>query len=135
MEQVKYPFHSTSSCCEIHLLQLLVNRNPHATVDIFKALKRNHEEADVDRAIQIGSDISTRSDEQKQDDDHVVDNIHMSINDLLLSLPGINMHNHHKVIDNVENIAHLATLSVEQLTPLVGPVNAKKLFSFMHNTS
>lgn len=112
-------------------------RSPHATVDIFKTLKANFEEADVERAIQVGSDGATASSSGASDElsDAPADNIHMTVHDMLLALPGINLQNCHKVIDNVENIAHLSSLSVEQLTPLIGPMNAKKLFAFFHNSN
>ena len=41
----------------------------------------------------------------------VADNIHMTVNDMLLSLPGINIQNCRKVTDNVECIADLSTMS------------------------
>lgn len=50
--------------------------------------------------------------------------------DILLSLPGINNTNVRGVIDNVEDLAHLSNMSVAELTPLIGPVNAKKLVAF-----
>lgn len=52
-------------CCNLILYLIIFMRmfyrNPHATVDIFKTLKHNFEEADVDRAIQVGSDIASTS--------------------------------------------------------------------------
>lgn len=120
----------------------IFDRSPHATVDIFKTLKENFEEADVDRAIQIGSDGASGSrgmgpsgDGNIDLGDTPADNIHMTVNDMLLSLPGINVQNCRKVTDAVESIAHLSSLSVEKLTPLIGPVNAKKLFAFFHNST
>lgn len=49
---------------------------------------------------------------------------------MLLSLPGINTLNYRSIINNVENISELSEMTVEQLTPLIGPVNAKKLVGF-----
>jgi hypothetical protein len=92
----------------------------------------------VDRAIQIGSDgaIGTSGGGGATElGDVPGDNIHMTVNDILLSLPGINLQNCRKVTDNVESIAHLSAMSVETLTPLIGPMNAKKLFAFFINSS
>ena len=50
--------------------------------------------------------------------------------DMLLSLPGINMQNYRAVMNRVENIAELSKMNVAQLSPLIGPVNAKKLHIF-----
>jgi hypothetical protein len=53
-----------------------------------------------------------------------------SAREMLLSLPGINVHNFRDVMNSVTNLAELSGMSVEQLEPLIGPVNAKKLYSF-----
>jgi hypothetical protein len=53
-----------------------------------------------------------------------------SAREMLLSLPGINVHNFRDVMNSVTNLAELSAMSVEQLEPLIGPVNAKKLYSF-----
>lgn len=50
--------------------------------------------------------------------------------DILMSLPGINSTNVRAVINNVEDLAHLSRMSVAELTPFVGPINAKKLVGF-----
>mmetsp|Transcript_18847 Transcript_18847/g.31436 ORF Transcript_18847/g.31436 Transcript_18847/m.31436 type:complete len:475 (+) Transcript_18847:1828-3252(+) len=133
--------HTSNICSKMSLLALafpnlrfLWSRNPHATVDIFKTLKHNFEEADVDRAIQVGSDGTTVGSGVGDTDlgDSTADNIHMTVNDILLALPGVNIQNCRKVTDNVECIADLSTLSVERLTPLIGPANARKLFAFFN---
>lgn len=58
------------------------------------------------------------------------ENARASAQEILLSLPGINVHNYRDVIAAVTNLAELSAMSVEQLEPLVGPVNAKKLYTF-----
>jgi hypothetical protein len=37
-------------------------------------------------------------------------------------------------MNNVTDIAELSRLSLQQLTPLIGPANARKLFSFFKQT-
>jgi hypothetical protein len=63
------------------------------------------------------------------------DSARASAREVLLSLPGVNVHNYRDVMSAVTNLAELSTLSVEQLTPLVGPVNAKKLYTFFGQSS
>lgn len=53
-----------------------------------------------------------------------------SAQEVLLSLPGVNVHNYRDIMNAVTNLAELSTMTVEQLQPLVGPVNGKKLHSF-----
>ena len=50
--------------------------------------------------------------------------------DMLLSLPCINSLNFRAVMAAVNSIAELSQLSVAELTPLIGPGNAKKLYFF-----
>jgi hypothetical protein len=50
--------------------------------------------------------------------------------EILLSLPGINVHNFRAVMNSVSNLAELSLLTEDQLQPLIGHVNAKKLFHF-----
>lgn len=97
-------------------------------MDLFKSLKQNQEEANVDRAVQIGGDTSS----PQGDEDN---SLQLMVHDLLLSLPGINVQNCHRVTDSVQDIAALARMSVQQLTPLLGPQNAKKLFAFFLNSA
>lgn len=58
------------------------------------------------------------------------DSARASARDILLSLPGINVHNFRDVMNSVTNVAELSAMKEEQLLPLIGPINAKKLYSF-----
>jgi ERCC4-type nuclease len=49
---------------------------------------------------------------------------------MLLSLPGIDAKNFKAVMSQVSSIAELSRMNIHQLTPLIGPLNAKKLFDF-----
>ena len=50
--------------------------------------------------------------------------------EMLLSLPGINVHNIREVMNKVSNLAQLTKMSEVELTPIIGPGNAKKLVAF-----
>jgi ERCC4-type nuclease len=54
----------------------------------------------------------------------------MTAQEILLSLPGVNMNNFRNILHNVKNLEELSTLSEIQLQQLIGPVNAKKLRAF-----
>ncbi len=58
------------------------------------------------------------------------DSARASARDMLLSLPGISVHNFRDIMNNVNNLAELSNMTEQQLTPLIGPVNAKKLVTF-----
>ena len=53
--------------------------------------------------------------------------------DLLKKLPGITEGNVHEIIQKVDNLRELATMSVDQLAPLIGRSNAKLLYVFLHH--
>jgi len=52
------------------------------------------------------------------------------IQELLLSLPGITIHNFRILLDNVENMAQLSKLKLSEFTKLLGHSIGKKLFDF-----
>ncbi len=58
------------------------------------------------------------------------DSARASARDILLSLPGISVHNFRDIMNNVNNLAELSAMTEQQLMPLIGPVNAKKLVTF-----
>lgn len=63
------------------------------------------------------------------------DSARTSAREILLSLPGINVHNFREVLNNVNCLADLSAMSEAQLQPLIGPVNAKKLHTFFTQSS
>lgn len=63
------------------------------------------------------------------------DSARTSAREILLSLPGINVHNFREVLNNVNCLADLSSMTEQQLQPLIGPVNAKKLHAFFTQSS
>ena len=116
-------------------LRMLWSRSPHETLKIFKALKTNHEEVDVDRATEVGSNesldalLGISSNPTEMEDDEV-EEVNETARDMLLRLPGINVHNARKVMNGCDTIADIAEMSREQLRVLLGPISGQKLFTF-----
>lgn len=119
-------------------LKILWSRNPHATSDIFKRLKRGRSDADVDLAMSIGNksrlglsfsggDNDLDGEISEKADAEAASN---AARDILLSLPGINAKNYKDVMKKVSSIAELSRMNEHGLAPLIGPVNAKKLVLF-----
>jgi hypothetical protein len=98
----------------------------------------HHEEVDVEKAVSVGSVM----DQQNQGEDggghggigvgygFSEADARTTAQDILLSLPGINVHNYREVMSKVINLADLSKMTEVQLQPLIGPSNAKKLVSF-----
>ncbi len=114
-------------------IRILWSRSTHATVEIFRSLKMNRSNPDPVTASSIGS-LAGLFEKDGLIDDEYQDEIKAkaAAQEMLLSLPGININNYKNVMNNVENIAELSQLGIEPLTKLIGPVNAKKLYSFFN---
>ncbi len=118
-------------------LRLLWSRSPHETLKIFKKLKRNHQEVDVDKAVEIGSNESLdelllggEDGYYKEDDEGNNNGSNDVAKQMLLRLPGVNTNNARKIMSECNSIAELAELSREELRRIAGPVAGQKLFTF-----
>lgn len=115
-------------------LRILWSRSPHETLKIFKKLKRNHEEVDVDKAVEIGTNDTLDELLLVGTDGHVDDEDSSDVNDaakrMLMRLPGINVHNARKIMTECESIQQLSELTRDELKRIAGPVAGQKLFTF-----
>lgn len=113
-------------------LRILWSRSPFETLKLFKLLKRNHQEVDVDKAVEIGTNDSL--DEllfgEGYDEDEDNDDKNETAHRMLLRLPGVTPHNARKIMNECESIADLAELSRDELKTMMGPVAGQKLFTF-----
>ena len=91
---------------------------------MFKMLKNNLPQPDVDIAASIGSDTKNT--------DSVESDMQQQIMDVLLGLPGISVHNVHTVMNATTSIATLVNMSLEQMIAMIGSVNGKKLYHFLN---
>lgn len=121
-------------------LRILWSRSPQQTVAIFKTIAAKHDEADIDKAVTVGSaleNIDGPGDEPiaNSSSTTALPDARLTAQEMLLSLPGINVHNFRDVMHHVRDLATLTTLTEAQLAPLVGPGNAKKLRAFFTQRS
>ena len=110
-------------------LRILWSRSPHETLKIFKALKANHEEVDVSKAVEIGSSsdpLELEGYKNNEDDDNDL------AREMLLRLPGVNIMGAKKIMQECKNIVELAELPRERLKKMLGPISGQKLFTFFH---
>jgi DNA excision repair protein ERCC-4 len=133
-------------------LRILWSRSPHETLRIFSDLKANHDEVDVDKAVEIGrsdsveallqppSPIGKSGDAakckdgggQEGDEDNEEDEINEAARDMLLRLPGVNIHAARRIMEEVDSLAELSEMSRDELRRVAGPVAGQKLFTFFH---
>lgn len=133
-----------SLCCKmatltVHFpkLRILWSKSPHETLRLFKGLKVNHEEVEVAKAIEIGKADSLESllktdelGEGVKDDEE--DEINEAGRDMLLQLPGVNVHIARRIMQECDSLADLIALNRDQLRAVAGPVTGQKLFTFFH---
>jgi DNA excision repair protein ERCC-4 len=130
-------------------LRILWSRSPHETYKIFRELKTNHDEPDVDRAIEagrndaldddlfydpsnrpVGNDSAlpkgqTNVDEGREDDD-----VNEVARDMLLRLPGVTTRSARRILQQVDTLAQLTQLSKDDLRSIAGPSVGLKLYNF-----
>jgi DNA excision repair protein ERCC-4 len=108
-------------------LRILWSRSPHHTLDIFKELKSNHDEVNVERAMEVGRSESVEAFCQETSEDNEVNEM---ARDMLMRLPGVTIAIARKIMDNVDSLAELSAMSREELRKVAGPVAGQKLFTF-----
>lgn len=113
-------------------LRILWSRSPNETLRVFKELKSSHEEVDVEQAVEIGRSESVEA-LLKQGDDDDEDEVNEAARDMLLRLPGVNVHNARRIMRNCDSLAELCEMSREQLKKVAGPVAGQKIFTFFNN--
>ena len=91
-------------------------------------MKQNHEEVDVDKAVEIGRNESVEAFLKEADEDE--DEINEVARDMLLRLPGVNVHNARKIMQRCDTIAELVDMPRDELKRIAGPVTGQKLFTF-----
>ena len=121
-------------------LRILWSRSPHETLRIFKLLKENHDEPDIDKAIEIGSNESLDAllgmdPSQEVEDGEEENEINESARDMLLRLPGITVQSARTIMAHCDTIAGLAEMSRDELKRLIGPLSGQKLFTFFRQST
>lgn len=112
-------------CLHHPRLRIVWSRSLHATADIFKQLKTNHEEPDPITAATVG----VAGDELGAGVESVVNSTAI---DLLMRLPGVNDANYRALMREAGSLAGLAKMSLQQLRGIMGgEVPARKLREFL----
>jgi len=111
-------------------LRILWSRSPHETLKTFYQLKQNHDEVDVDKAIEVGRRESVEAFLQEPCDDDDDDEMNEAAKSMLLRLPGINVHNARKIMNECDSLAELSDMPRERLKKIAGPAAGQKLFAF-----
>ena len=126
-------------------LRMLWARTPADSVSIFASLVAlpNQEPVDVERAVNVGAGqyqeesqsttITAAGALARRSDDSISSELRLTANEMLMSLPGINVHNFRGVMNAVSNLNELSQLSEADLASVIGPSNGRKLYEFFHD--
>ena len=103
---------------------------------LFKALKQNHKEVNVSKAIECGRSESL--DEAlgiapTSEVTTIQNDLNEAARDMLLRIPGINVNNAQKVMSLCESMAEFVDMSREDLKQLLGPITSQKAFMYLYN--
>lgn len=128
-------------------LRVVWSSSPYATADIFAELKQNYEEPDEAIVSRIGTNNIVNNTEEGQTSNQtnheapkglfavkvgVEDYLNTTLQEILLSLPGITTKNYMLIIRSVRDLADLCEMTLDEITHLIGKEAGRKLFIFLH---
>jgi DNA excision repair protein ERCC-4 len=111
-------------------LRILWSRSPHETLRIFKDLKSTHDEVDVEKAVEIGRSETVEALLKQDENEDEEDEVNEAARDMLLRLPGVNVHSARRIMRECDSLAELSEMGRDQLRSVAGPVTGQKLYTF-----
>ncbi|KAI9731190.1 MAG: hypothetical protein M1834_005383 [Cirrosporium novae-zelandiae] len=106
-------------------LKIIWSSSPYQTAEIFEELKKNQDEPDPMKAVQIGlSDGEDPSDQT----------FNQTPQDMLRAIPGITEKSLDRIVVEVDSLQELANMSMEEIEPLVGIEAARKVHRFFNRS-
>lgn len=119
-------------------LKIVWSSSPYQTAEIFAELKKNAQEPDPLRAVQLGLDIDISNSSGSADVMAATGIEHRTFNllpqDMLRAVPGVTPQALERLIIETDNISDIANMDVEQLDPLVGKESARKIVAFFQKS-
>nr|CAG4638335.1 EOG090X03DI [Cyclestheria hislopi] len=108
-------------------LRIVWSPGPYATAEIFAELKAGRPQPDPVKAASLSCDAYTEIN---------LDKYNPAIHDFVLKLPGINSKNVRRVLNKVDNLGQLISMTKEELNELLeNSINANVLWEALHSTS
>ena len=106
-------------------LRIIWSSSPYQTAEIFEELKKQQDEPDPMRAVQIGLEAGEDAEQRM---------FSQAPQEMLRVLPGIDPKNMHNIMLDVESIHALANMEAGELEPLVGKENGRKIYRFFNRS-
>ena len=106
-------------------LKIIWSSGPYQTAEIFEELKKQQEEPDPLKAVQIG--LGDNEDPEERTFNQVPQ-------DLLRTIPGVSAKNASRLYLETQNVMEVANMSLRELDPMVGKEAGRQVYKFF-NTS
>jgi len=102
-------------------LKVIWSSSPYQTAEIFEELKKQQEEPDPLRAVQMGL---------AEDEDPEEKTFNTGPQDLLRTIPGVTGKNASRLYLETRNVLEVANMSLEELDPMVGKESGRQIVRF-----
>lgn len=106
-------------------LKVIWSSSPYQTAEIFEELKKNQDEPDPVKAVQIGLGVG---------EDPTDQSFNQTPQEMLRAVPGITAKNLARLTLEVTNVAAVANLALEELDPLVGREAGRQVWRFFNRS-
>ena len=106
-------------------LKVIWSSSPYQTAEIFEELKKNQDEPDPIKAVQIGLNAGEDPSDQS---------FNQTPQEMLRAVPGITAKNLGRITLEVANVAEVANLTEEELDPLVGREAGRQVHRFFNRS-
>ena len=106
-------------------LKVIWSSSPYQTAEIFEELKKNQDEPDPIKAVQIGLNAGEDSNDQS---------FNQTPQDMLRAVPGISAKNMARITLEVGNIQDVSNLEEEDLDVMVGKEAGRQIYRFFNRS-
>ena len=106
-------------------LRIIWSSSPYQTAEIFEELKKQQDEPDPMRAVQIGLEAGEEAEQRT---------FSQAPQDMLRVLPGIDAKNMQNIMLDVESMHVLANMDESELEPLVGKESGRRIHRFFNRS-
>ena len=106
-------------------LKVIWSSSPYQTAEIFEELKKNQDEPDPIKAVQLGLNAGEDPNDQSYN---------QTPQDMLRAVPGVTAKNMNRITLEVDNIMEVSNLDEETLDDLVGKEAGRQVYRFFNKS-
>ncbi|KAI9725732.1 MAG: hypothetical protein M1828_002615 [Chrysothrix sp. TS-e1954] len=104
-------------------LRIIWSSSPYQTAEIFEELKKQQDEPDPMKAVQIGLEAGQEAEQQT---------FSQVPQDMLRAVPGITSKNMSRLTLEVDNVFQVAQMEVDEMEPMMGKESARQIHRFFN---